>query len=92
MTEKDFTFEKCQQNLESFKLPSKYWCIIRGCENFFAFVKMGDDANLQRKVVVLKNLEVKLFFHDKLTPLSSFITVQSEEEIHKLLHIVDEME
>lgn len=91
-TESNFTFGKCQQNLKSLKLPSNCWCTIHGNDNFFAFVRTGDDANFQRKVVVSKNFSVKLFFNEKLNPLSNFITIQSEEQISKLLQTLDEME
>lgn len=61
----EFTFKMYRNNLEHTKLPSDRWCYIKEGDDIFGFVKADDDADatVRKRVVVLKDLSVKIIIN-----------------------------
>lgn len=91
-SEERLTFEMCKKNFEKAQLPSDRWCHLADYENFVGFVKLEEDFNIKRKVIVMEDLSTKIFFNEKLYPLSEFMHLKNISELLNLLQIVDKME
>lgn len=89
-SKENFCFEVCKTNLQRMELPSENWSYVKGSANFCGFLKI-EDTNVTKKVIILKDLSVRVFVNEEINPLSEFMKIATFEEINRLLDAVDKM-
>lgn len=88
----ELTFEICKITFEKSQLPSDSWHHMTRNKDFVVFVELEGDFIIKKKVIIFKDLSVKIFINDNLFPLCQFIRLKNIVEVESLLKVVDLLE
>lgn len=84
-------FKNLQNQLEFVKLPDKRWCYTKGNETFFGFQRVEENYKVLKRVAVFNNMEIRIYFNNKVMPFSPYIKVTNVEEFNNLLKTINEV-
>lgn len=84
------TYRFLKDNLNPLKLPNKQWKHIADLENDIKWIKVGKDLNAYLAVILDPELNVRVYYQNKLVDWIEWDKPKTEKDMEQVLQIVDD--